>query len=135
MLGDLLAEDQGKITGIRVLPSEGQSPKVEVSFQAAGRLMGVEYTEMGTYQSVLTDAGVFRGCGQGILMTKDGETISWTGEGVGRPGGNGLAASWRGAVYYRTASQRLAKLNSVAAVFEHEVDEGGNLTSKVFEWK
>lgn len=135
MLGEMIAEDQGKITGIRVLPCEGQSPKVEVSFQATGSLMGVECTELGTYQSMLTDAGVFRGNGQGIVMTKDGETIYWTGEGVGTPGGKGLAASWRGAIYYRTSSQRLAKLNSMAAVFEHEVDEAGNLQSKIYEWK
>lgn len=135
MLGELIGEDQGKITGIRVLPCEGHNPKVEVSMQASGRLLGVECSELGTYESTLTDAGVFRGSGQGVVMTQDGETVYWTGEGVGKPGGKGLAASWRGAIYYRTNSQRLAKLNSVVAVFEHEVDEAGNLKSKIFEWK
>ena len=135
MLGEMIVSERGKITGMRVLPSEGPNPKVEVSFQGNGKLLGVEHTEMGTYHSVLTPAGVFHGYGQGIIMTKDGETVTWTGEGVGKPKGQGTAASWRGAIYYQTSSQRLARLNSVAAVFEFEVDENGNTDSKVWEWK
>lgn len=135
MLGELITEDKGKITGIRILPSEGQNPQCEVSFQAQGRMFGIDYTDLGTYQSQLTEAGVLRGKGQGMLMTKEGEVITWTGEGVGKPTGKGLAASWRGSIYYQTASQRLANLNGLCAVFEHEVDEAGNLKSKIFEWK
>lgn len=135
MLGEMVAEDQGKVTGIRVLPAEGQDPQVEVSFQASGRIFGVDYTEMATYQSALTPAGYMRGKGQGILTTKDGELVTWTGEGVGKPKGKGSAASWRGSIYYQTSSQRLAKLNGICAVFEHEVDETGNAKSQVYEWK
>ncbi len=135
MLGELLTEDKGKITGIRILPSEGQNPVCEVSFQATGRMFGVDYTDLGTYQSCLTEAGVLRGKGQGMLMTKDGEVITWIGEGIGKPAGKGLAASWRGSIYYQTASERFANLNSLCAIFEHEVDEAGHLKSRVFEWK
>jgi hypothetical protein len=135
MLGEILAEDHGKITGVRVLPSEGQSAKVEVSFQATGQILGVDYTDLGTYQSSLTEAGVLRGKGQGVMMTKDGDTISWSGEGVGKPTGKGFAASWRGVVFYQTTSKKLANLNAIAGVFEHEVDEAGNLKSKICEWK
>lgn len=135
MLGELFAEDHGKVTGIRVLPAEGQAPQVEVSFQASGRIFGVGYTEMATYQSTLTPAGFMRGKGQGILTTEDGELVTWTGEGIGKPKGKGSAASWRGAVYYQTSSQRLAELNGICAVFEHEVDETGNAKSQIYEWK
>lgn len=135
MLGEMFAEDQGKITGIRVLPSEGQDCKIEVSFQATGRILGVETTDMGTYQSLLTPAGILRGKGQGVLMTKNNEVITWTGEGVGKPAGKGMAASWRGSIYYQTTAPRLANLNGLCAIFEHEVDEAGNLKTKIFEWK
>lgn len=135
MLGEMIAEDKGKITGIRVLPSEGPNPECEVSFQATGRMFGIDITDIGTYQSHVEDGGVMHGKGQGMLMTTDGEAIAWTGEGVGKPGGKGMAASWRGSLYYHTASQKLAKLNGLCAVFEHEVDEAGNLTTKIFEWK
>lgn len=135
MLGEMIGEERGRITGIRVLPSEGQGPVIEVSFQDSGKLLGLESTDMGTYQSVLTPAGVFRGKGQGILTTKDGDMVAWTGEGVGKPKGQGLAASWRGAVYYQTASARLANLNGLAGLFEYEIDENGNTQNKVWEWK
>lgn len=135
MLGEMIAEDQGKITAIRVLPCAGQNPQFEVSFQAAGRIFGVEYTELCTYQSELTAAGVMRGQGQGVLTTKDGELITWTGEGIGKPKGKGSAASWRGSMFYQTSCQRLANLNGLCAVFEHEVDEDGNAKSRVYEWK
>jgi hypothetical protein len=53
MLGEKLVEETGKITGYRVLPSDGMHPKVEVSFQAAGKILGIDSTDMGTYCSVL----------------------------------------------------------------------------------
>lgn len=135
MLGELIGEATGKITATRVLPPEGQGPCVEVSFQAGGKLLGTESTDMGTYQSVLTPLGVFRGKGQGILQTKDGDLLQWSGEGVGTPQGKGLAASWRGAIYFQTTSQRLARLNSIAVVFEYEIDENGNIQDRIWEWK
>lgn len=135
MLGEMFGEDQGKVTGIRVLPAEGQEPQVEVSFQACGRIFGVGYSELATYRAALKPGGFMHGQGQGVLTTEDGELVTWTGEGVGKPTGKGSAASWRGSVFYQTSSQRLAKLNGICAVFEHEVDETGNAKSKMYEWK
>lgn len=135
MLGEMIGEEQGKITGMRVLPSDGTSPKIEVSFQANGKLIGVETTNMGTYISTLMPTGVFYGVGQGISMTKDGDAIPWTGSGVGKPTGKGTAASWRGSIYFQTSSPRFARLNDVAVLFEYEVDENGNTADKLWEWK
>jgi len=132
MLGEQLGEEQGKITTYRVLSTEG--PKVEVSFRATGKMLGVETKGFGTYWSVMKPGGYLQGEGQGVLMTKDGESASWSGSGVGKftPSG-GL--SWRGCIYYTTASQKLARLNGVALVFEHETDANDNITSKLWEWK
>lgn len=135
MLGEMIAEEQGKITSIRVLPYGGTSPKMEVSFQDSGQFLGVETTGVGTYTSTLTPNGVFNGAGQGVVTTKDGETLMWTGTGVGKPSGKGLAAKWRGALFFQTSSARFAKLNEIATVFEYEVDENGNTASKLWEWK
>src|SRR2546423_14495822 len=38
-----------------------------------------------------------------------------------RPG----VTSWRGSLFYETASAKLAQLNGIAGGFEYEVDEGG----------
>lgn len=135
MLGEMIGEEQGKITGTRVLPFVGTSPRMEVSFQGSGQLVGVETTNMGTYISTLMPSGVFNGVGQGLVMTKDGETLTWTGTGVGKPTGKGMAARWRGSIYFQASSTRFAKLNEIAILFEYEVDENGNTTDKLWEWK
>ncbi len=133
MLGKLIGEDIGKVTTQRVLASE-TGPKVEVSFQAKGKLLGIEVQEMGTYVSSMTPAGVLQGQGQGVLTTKDGDMAAWTGIGVGKLKGGG-AVAWKAALTYQTASPKLARLNSVIGMVEFEVDAEGNATGKVWEWK
>ncbi len=135
MLGEMISQGKGKITGIRVLPSDGTGPRMEVSFQGSGQLLGQEGANIGSYISTLTPQGVFNGTGQGVVMMNDGDIVTWTGTGVGKPGGRGLAASWRGSLFYQTTSQRLSSLNNIMAVFEHEVDENGNTSDRLWEWK
>ncbi|OFW39799.1 MAG: hypothetical protein A3J28_09110 [Acidobacteria bacterium RIFCSPLOWO2_12_FULL_60_22] len=134
MLGELLGEEKGKITGYRVVQTAGAGQKVEVSFQGSGKLLGIEIKEIATYASVMKPGGYMFGSGQGIIMTKDGESVCWVGQGTGRhkPGGG---MSWRGAVYYETASQKLARLNGAAVVYEHDTDAHDNFTTKFWEWK
>jgi hypothetical protein len=134
MLGDQIGEERGKITSRRVLPSEGQGPKVEVSFQAAGKVLGQETTGLGTYWSVVQPNGFLYGEGQGLMMTANWEVVQWTGAGRGhftREGG----ASFRGAVFYQSTAEKFARLNGVAIVFEHEADAEGNVTNRLWEWK
>ena len=135
MLGEIIGEARGKVIGSRVLPSEGLAPKVETSFQESGKILGVEVTDMGTYLSVGRAIGGLFGDGQGVTMTKDGEVAVWAGQGVGRFTGHGSAVSFRGAIFYQTTSTKLARLNSIAIVFEYEIDENGNTHAKFWEWK
>lgn len=135
MLGEMIGEEKGKVTGVRVLPSESTSPRLEVSFQGTGKLLGQEVTEIASYVSALMPSGVFNGVGQGLITTKQGDVATWTGTGIGRSTGSGLAASWRGSICYQTTSQALAVLNKVAGIFEFEVDENGNTFGKVWEWR
>ena len=135
MLGEQIGEETGQITGMRVLPDQGAGPKVEVSFQASGTLLGAHVTNIGTYVSVTRPDGTLFGDGQGIAMTDDGEAAAWRGQGVGRFTGRGTAVAYRGAIYFQTTSQRLARLNGIAVVFEYESDESGKTTDKTYEWK
>lgn len=134
MLGEKIGENTGKVTAQRVIPNPGGGPKIETSFQASGRLLGVEETEMGTYWSVLRPDGTLYGEGQGVLMGKDGETATWVGQGVGTFGKAG-AVSYRGAIYFQSAHPKWSRLNSIAALFEYEVDGQGNNRSQLYEWK
>src|SRR3990172_2572704 len=130
MLGEMIGETRGKVTGNRVLPSEVYAPKVETSTLESGKILGIEVTDMGTYFSVARAGGMLFGEGQGVTMTKDGEMAAWTGHGVGRFTGHGSAVSFRGALYYQTTSDKLARLNNIAVVFEYETDENGNTHAK-----
>jgi hypothetical protein len=134
MLGEQIIEETGQITGMRVLPDEGAGPKVEVSFQASGMALGVHGSNMGTYVSVARPDGTLFGEGQGVAMTEDGGMVAWRSQGVGRFTGHGMAVSWRGATYFQTTSERLARLNGIAGVYETETDESGKMETKIYEW-
>lgn len=132
MLGELIGETTGKRVTRRVLSTD--PPTVEVSFEDSGQFLGVPMTGMGTYTSEIRSDGSLFGEGQGIEMTAEGDTLTWTGTGVGHFGAGGTV-SYRGMLFYQTASQKLAALNNACAVFEYEVDAAGATASKAWEWK
>ena len=134
MQGEKLGESLGKVTSRRVLANPGGGPKMETSFEASGRLLGVEETETGTYWSVVRPDGSLFGEGQGIIMGRGGELATWVGQGVGAIKKDG-GVSYRGAVYYQTSAPAWSRLNSVAGIFEYEVDAQGSSRSQLWEWK
>jgi hypothetical protein len=134
MLGEKNGEETGKVTSQRVLPNPGGGPKMETSFQAAGKLLGVNVTDTGTYWSVLRPDGTLYGEGQGITMGNEGEVATWVGQGVGTIGKAG-AISYRGARYFQSSAPKWSRLNSVASIFEYDVDAQGNSRIQSFEWK
>ena len=134
MLGERIGEDIGKVTSQRVLPALNGAPQMETSFQASGSLYGVATTETATYVAALRPDGTLYGEGQGVVMGKSGETATWVGQGVGKLKADG-SVSYRGACYYQSASPAWAKLNSLAGIFEYEVDAQGNTRGQLWEWK
>jgi hypothetical protein len=134
MLGEQIGNSKGRVTLQRVLPSEGGAPKMETSFQTTGSILGVATSETGTYWTRMRPDGTLYGEGQGILMGADGESASWVGQGVGKLQKNG-AVSYRGAIYVQTASPAWARLNSLACLFEYDVDALGATQATLYEWK
>lgn len=132
MLGELLGEATGKRIVRRTLSSDPL--KVEVSFEDSGKMLNVEVNGFGTYWSVVRPDGALYGEGEGAFITQDGEILSWKGSGLGKIKEGG-AVSYRGILYYRTASQKLARLNTLAGVFEYDVAPDGSTKLKVWEWK
>ena len=106
MLGDVLGESKGRRIVRRVLSSDPL--RVEVSFEDTGTMLGIATTGMGTYTSEGRPDGSLYGEGQGVMITADGEPILWRGSGVGKLLAGG-AISYRGILYYRTPSQKLAR--------------------------
>jgi len=133
MLGEKIGQEKGKVIVRRVLPTTG-NPRVEVSFESAGALVGVNVKNMGTYCSEVRPNGTLYGEGQGIARGENGEIINWKGQGVGEftPSGG---VTYRGSLYYDTQADNLLGLNKLVGVFEYEVDADGNTSSEVYEWK
>src|SRR5207244_8972886 len=71
MQDDNIAETSGKVTSQRVLPNPGGGPKMESSFSATGKLLGLDETESGTYWAAIRSDGTLYGEGQGIIMGKN----------------------------------------------------------------
>ena len=132
MLGDVIGETKGKRIVRRVLSTE--PPTAEVSFEDSGNMLGVASNGFGTYTSSVRPDGTAYGEGEGVTMTADGEMITWKGSGLGKFGPGG-ALSYRGMLFFQTASQKLARLNNMCGAFEYEVDPSGSTTSKIWEWK
>ena len=134
MLGEQIGEGRGKVTAQRVLPNPGGGPKMETSFQSSGSVFGIATSETATYVAVIRPDGSLFGDGQGVTMSREGDVMTWVGQGVGTIQKDG-SVSYRGAVYCQTTSPKWARLNSVAVVFEYEVDAEGNTRNRIFEWK
>lgn len=136
MLGEKIGETVGKTTGRRVLQNEhGHGMTMEITMEEHGKLLGHDMVNYGTYSAVMCGKHL-EGVGQGIAMTPEGESATWTATGVGNFTGKGMGVAWRGSLTYHTESAKLAKLNGLCALFEYDIDETGNATKgRVFEWK
>ncbi len=132
MLGEQIGETKGKRLVRRVVSID--PPTAEVSFEDSGHMFGIPTTGFGTYTSVVRPDGSLDGEGEGLTMTQDGEVIAWKGTGLGKFGSGG-SVSYRGMLFFRTASSKLAQLNNACGAFEYEVDPSGNTVSKMWEWK
>jgi hypothetical protein len=132
VLGDKIGEESGRVIGTRVLASD-TGPKMEITYQMQATFLGVEGTDTATYSNVLRSNGTLHGEGNGVVMTAEGPA-TWTGAGVGHPTGEGMGATFRGAVYFETRSAALDRLNHSAAVYEFSVDGDGNCRCDFWEW-
>ncbi len=134
MLGDVIHEVTGNKVGWRVLPPDGQGPRMEISYQGTGKLLGVETVETGTYTAVARPNGTFFAETHGISIASDGGIISWTSQGIGTPDGKGFV-SYRGSIFFESTSPAFSRLGTVTGITEFEVREDGPLSGKVWEWK
>jgi hypothetical protein len=137
MLGELIIESKGKITGQRVLSVENGIPKLEISISGTGKLTGnIEVTESWTYWAIQRPDGTSYGEGHGIMMTKDGsEVVTGLARGEGKITESGKMR-YKSAIFYETNSnKKLAFLNRLIGVNEYVVDASGNYEHRLWEWK
>lgn len=133
MLGEKIGSAKGKITGQRVLPTDGQ-PRIESSVEAQGTLLGVKTKDLATYTGVMQPNGNVLGEGHGVLMGENGESATYRGTGVGSFTESG-GIRWRGTLYYQTTHSKWDRLNGLCVAFEYDQDADKNTKIELFEWK
>lgn len=134
-LGDQIGQAPGTITGTRVIPSMGTQTQIEVSFQGSGTMLGQDITDIGTYWQTLRAGGVLYGEGDVIYITGDGQSAHWSGFGVGKPTGPFPAGHFAVCGSTQTESQALSRLNEIATLTEYDVDQEGNYSYTIWEWR
>ena len=134
MLGELLGTCTGKVTGIRVLPTEGQHARLEVALQGQGTVLGQPITDFGTYVQTVRPGGVLHGEAHNVMITATGEVADWLGGGVGRPTGPGFKSTYGAYGRFDSAHGALARLETVATAIEYEVEEDGSYRWQMWEW-
>lgn len=137
MLGEKLGEEQGRVTSRRVLKGDaaGSYMRVEISFEAQGTLLGVQYMNLGTYEIIGRGPGQMYGEGQGIIQGTNGEEGIWNGHGVGEDAGGGVL-KFAASIAFQTTTTALAKLNGILVLVEHSINMMDNSAkSTLYEWK
>jgi hypothetical protein len=106
MLGELLFESRGRVTGQRVLSVKNGIPKFEISIVGTGIFTGsLEVTTTWIYWAIQRPDGTSYSEGQGIIMTNDGRGVATaTGCAEGKMVESGKMR-YVGALFYETHSE------------------------------
>lgn len=134
-LGDLVIEETGTITGIRVLSTDASGTKLEISLRTTGTIRGVAESSLWTYTQLIRPDGSVYGQGEGILTTQEGDVIQLIGHGSGQAPAPGEATHFRTMMHPHSASPKYADLNSIGLAGTYEVSADGNAVNKGWEWK
>ena len=94
MLGESIGQCTGRVTGVRVLSTDGPHVRLEMSLQGQGALLGQPITDFGTYVQTVRPGGVLQGEAHNVMLTASGEAADWLGGGVGRPTGPGFKSTY-----------------------------------------
>jgi hypothetical protein len=135
MIGEMIGELHGKVTGTRILTPLETTPKIETSQSQSGKILGLDVMDMTTYWTVMQPNGMMYGEGNGVTMSKSGDMAMYKASGLGKMTGKGSSVSFRGVIYFQTTSQKWAALNSSSFVYEYDSDEQGNTSVKMWAWK
>ena len=134
-LGDLVFDETGSVTGVRVLSADASGTKLEVCLQTTGTIRGVAETCFWTYTQLMRPDGSIYGEGQGVMTTADGDVIQLIGQGSGQAPPPGGTTKFRTMIHPHSASAKYADLNSIGVVGEYDVGPDGNAVNKCWEWK
>lgn len=137
MLGELVIESTGQISGVRVLPLSATGEiRTESSFVGSGRMLGIEMVDVGTFIQTLRSDGVLHiEEGSVVITGPQGEVAFLNGFALGKPLGAGNSAHFASCGVMRSTAHDWKRLNAVAIVCEYDVDAQGKFSVRAWEWK
>ncbi len=134
-LGDLILEETGTVTGIRVVSNDASGTKIEVCLRTTGTIRGVAESTLWTYWQLIRPDGSIYGHGDGVLTTQAGDVLQLTGHGSGQAPSPGDPTKFRTMLHVHTVAAKYVDLNSIGLVGNYEVTADGNAVNKCWEWK
>ena len=134
-LGDLVLEETGSVTGIRILSADASGTKAEICLQTTGTIRGVAETTLWTYTQLTRPDGSILGQGHGLLTTQDGDVVQLIGHGSGQTPAPGGTTNFRIMLHAHSTSAKYSDLNSIGLVGNYDVGADGNTVDKCWEWK
>ena len=134
-LGDLILEETGQVTGIRVLSADASGTNTETCLQLTGTIRGVAETTIWTYTTLTRPDGSMYGSGHGVMTTQDGDVIHLIGHGSGQAPPPGGTINFLTMLHAHSTSPKYADLNSIGLAGEYNVAPDGSAVNKCWEWK
>jgi len=127
-----IASEEGTVTGTRFI--DGPTPRLESSFTSRGKIMGVGYSNIGTFTNAPRADGSAVGEGGGVAVTEDGAMLTWKGSGVGQPTGAPPAGKYKGSLQFTSSSSpKYASLLTGPCFVEAEVDDKGHQKVRLYQ--
>ena len=74
-LGELLLDEIGTITGVKVLPATSEGANYEVCLSSSGEMRGTKNRTNWTYAQIVRTDGSIYGAGDGVMTTECGEVF------------------------------------------------------------
>jgi hypothetical protein len=134
-LGEKIAEEKGKITGmsIKSVGPEGITIELNIMSEVKGHGRTPNGRNIGTL-TLIEGPKTSPSTGQGIFVTEDGETLPWHVNGVGKIiGGKRRAISL---ATFSTSSQKYAWVNDGIYVLDAEFSADlSQFSDTSYEWK
>ena len=133
VLGDLIYEGKGSITGSRLL--DGGKNLIEYSLLENGKFRNIEVVITSTFWTIHAAKDTVYGEAQATITAKDSREIAtYRGCGLGYFVEEGTTI-FRGTNFYRASpSGKLSFLNNIVGALEAEAYKNRHL-GKVWEWK
>jgi len=135
VLGEKIAEEKGKLTGMSIKSIGPEGVTIEANFvgetQGFGRFPSGRGMATAT---ILQGPKTSRSTGQGVFVTKDGESIPWHMSAIGKSAGDRRRSV--GIATFSTLSQKYAWVNDELFLLDMSISSDlSEYTATVYEWK